>query len=170
MHCGSYYDSKMQYSRKNFFDNQMKALFLKSLGTVSLSVLLLFSGVAWTLENCQEDGDAKDHDRAGYCETSITSPEPAVLSPAVSLKPDRDPFTTIHCVVAHYQIGPMLQVSAGSSLTPSRDLLSKISLAGGSVRVGKTNSLWLHALFEWYARLSSSSGVSRHLFLSVFRV
>lgn len=149
----------------------MKASFLKSLGTVSLSVLLLYSGVAWTLENCLEAlEDSEAHERAGYSETSVTSPEPAVPSSAVSLNPDRHPFATIHCIVSHYQTGPMVQVSSGSSLTAPRDLVSKISLAGGSVIVGKTNSFWLHALFEWYARLSSSSGVSRHLFLSVFRI
>lgn len=146
----------------------MKASFFKSLGTVSLSVLLIYSGVAWALESCLENSEAEE--RAGHNDTPISSPEPAVPSSAVFLNSDRDPFTTIHCVVFHYQIGPMVQVSAGSALTPSRDLLSKMSLAGGSVIVGKTNSLWLHALFEWYAQLSSSSGVSRHLFLSVFRI
>jgi hypothetical protein len=146
----------------------MKTLFLKSLATVSLSILLVYSGVAWAFENCLENDE--EHGHAGYIETSITSPESAVPSPVASLNSDRHPFTKIHCVVSHYQTGPMVQVSSGSSLTPSRDLLSEISLAGGSVIVGKTNSLWLHALFEWYAQLSSSSGVSRHLFLSVFRI
>ena len=167
VHCPVLRGQEDAVQSTKIIDSQMKASFLKSLGIVSLSVLLLCSGVAWTLENCLEDSEADD--RAGHNETSITT-EPAVPSLAVSLNRDRHPFATIHCVVSHYQIGPMVQVSSGSSLTPSRDLLSKISLTGGSVMVGKTNSLWLHALFEWYARLSSSSGVSRHLFLSVFRI
>lgn len=146
----------------------MKTLFLKSLATVSLSILLVYSGVAWAFENCLENDE--EHEHAGYSEIPITSPESPVPSPATSLNSDRHPSTKIHCPVSHYQISPVAQLSSGFSLTPIRTLLSKISLAAGSVAAGQTNSLWLKALLKWYALLSSPSGVSRHLFLSVFRI
>ena len=146
----------------------MKILFLKSLATLSLSILLVYSGVAWALENCLEDGKAYEH--TGYSEISITSRESAVPSPAAYLNSDRHPFTKIHCPVAHYQISPMAQASWGSFLKPTRKLLSNLSPAAGPLAADQTNSPWLNALFEWYARLCAPSGVPRHLLLSVFRI
>ena len=144
----------------------MKTLFLKSLATVSLSFLLLYSGVAWAFYNCFEN--AEEHERATDSEPSITSREAAISLPASSLKPDWHPFAKIHCSVSHFQTSPVLQMSSRSSLTSIRKLLSKTSLAGSAAR--ETNPLWLNPLFEWYALIFSSSGVARHLFLSVFKI
>jgi hypothetical protein len=81
------------------------------------------------------------------------------------------PITIIHCAVPHYKIGPMAQAASESRLARSeKSVVLKTSLVGGSVVAGEANSLWSHALFEGYAQLSTSSGVSRHLFLSVFRI
>lgn len=137
----------------------MKTSFLKSFGIVSLSVLLVYSGIAWALENCLKD--CEDHERAAYSEGSITS----------ALNLAHHPITIIHCPVSHYEIGPMAQAASEVRLARSeKSVVLKTSLAGGSVIARETNSLWSHALFEWYAQLYSSSGVSRHLLLSVFRI
>jgi len=154
---------------KEIFDSQMKTSFLKSLGIVSLSLLLLHSGIAWTLENCLEDSDAEE--RAGYSETSTTPPEPAVPSLTSPLNYPRYPITIIHCPVSHYEIGPMVQTPSGSRLAPSeKSVLLKTSLARESEGTSETNSLWSRALFEWFLWFPSQSGLSRHLFLSVFRI
>lgn len=137
----------------------MKTSFLKSFGIVSLSVLLVYSGIAWALENCLED--CEGHEGAAHSEGSITS----------ALNLAHHPITTIHCLVSHYEIGPMAQAASEVRLARSeKSVVLKTSLAGGSVIARETNSLWSHALFEWYAQLYSSSGVSRHLLLSVFRI
>ena len=137
----------------------MKTSFLKSFGSVSLAVLLVYSGIAWALENCLKD--CEDHERAAYSEGSITSP----------LNLAHHPITIIHCPVSHYEIGPMAQTSSGSPLARSKQsVVLKTSFAGASVVAREANSLWSRALFAWSRQLSSSSGVSRHLFLSVFRI
>ena len=150
----------------------MKAPFLKSLGMVSLSVLLLYSGIAWTLENCLEDGD-EDHERTGYSETSITRVDPGSPLLFSSSNPASHPIAIMHCLVSHYEIGPMAGVSE-FRLTPSQEsvLLKafKASVAGGWATSAKADSLWLRALFEWFASVYSFGDVSRHLFLSVFRI
>ena len=138
----------------------MKTSFLKSFGIVSLSVLLLYSGVAWALENCLED--VEDHDRAAYSsEGSITSP----------LNLGHHPITIIHCPVYHYEIGPIAQAASEFRLAPSeKSALLKVSSPGGSLVASETDSLWSRALLDWYVLLSSSNGISRYLLLSVFRI
>lgn len=157
----------LRFKEKTKCGCHMRGRFLKSLGTVFLSIILAHSSVAWALENCLNSVEREDNGSSGYSETAITAPEPVVPWPA---PPVSQPITRIHCLVSQYEIGPMVQASSGSRLTPSRELLSKICLTAGSAVAGKTNSPWLNARFEWHTPLSSSGGVSRHLFLSVFRV
>jgi len=145
-------------SKKTYRD-QMKTSFLKPFGIVSLSVLLVFSGVAWALENCLEDGE--DHEAAASSEGSIGSP--------VNLA--HHPITLIHCTISHHEIGPMARGSTTLSMAPSGEkTLLKVSLPGGCSVASETNSLWLTSFLDWYLLHSSPSGRSRYLFLSVFRI
>ena len=132
-----------------------------------LSILLAHSSVAWALENCLNGVEREDDGSSGYSETAITAPQRFVSRQAALAS---HPITRIHCPVSQYEIGPMIQASYGSRLTPPRELLAKVFLPAGTAVTGKTNSRSLDARFEWHTQLPSSSGVSRHLFLSVFRL
>jgi hypothetical protein len=65
----------------------------------------------------------------------------------------------------------MAQASSAARLAPSeKSVLLKTALAGGPVVASETSYLWLRALFEWFIWFPWPSGLSRHLFLSVFRI
>jgi len=145
-------------SMKTYRD-QMKTSFLKPFGIVSLSFLLVFSGVAWALENCLEDGE--DHEPAASSEGSISSP----------VKLAHHPITIIHCTISHHEIGPMARGATTLSMALSgKSTLSKVSLPGVYLVASETNSLWLTSFLDWYALHSAPGGRSRYLFLSVFRI
>lgn len=147
----------------------MKTSFVKSLGAISLSVLLIYSGVAWALENCLENGDAEE--RSEYSENSITPAEAVVLSLASPANPDGHPITIIHCMVSYSEVGPMVQSSSESRLARSeKSALLKVSSPGGSLVASEIDSLWSRALLDWYVLLSSPNGISRYLLLSVLRI
>jgi len=149
----------------------MNIWFFKSFATIFVAVLLVYANAAWALENCLEDGEAENRERAGYSESSIVTPAPDVPGFHSALNIALPPFSRIHCLVSHYGIGPMVQVSSGSRVTSTREgVFLKAAPPVGSVKVEVTNSLWFRAVFEWFASVSPPRGLSRNLLLSVFRI
>lgn len=149
----------------------MRGRFLKSFGTVCLSILLLYSGVAWALENCLEEADASGEERAGYGETFTAGVVPAFGLLFSPLNPIHHPITKIHCLVEHYQVGPMAQASLESRLPRlGAGVLLKTSPFDGPVSSSevKANVSW--ARFERFSPLPSLGALLRHLVLSVFRI
>jgi len=147
----------------------MRSSFAKSLGTVCLSILLLYSGVAWALETRLKEGEASGDERTEYGETSSAGADPAFGSLAFPLNPSRHPITRIHCPVGHYQIGPMLQASLDSRLTGSGEgVLLKASPFHGQVSSRETKASFLGAIFDRFSPFLGT--LSRHLFLSVLRI
>lgn len=149
----------------------MRSSFAKSLGTVCLSILLLYSGVAWALENCLEKGEANGDERTEYGETSSAGADPAFASLASPLNPSRHPITRIHCLVGHYEIGPILQASSEARLTRSGGgVLLKASPFHGQVSSSETKTSFLGAIFARFSPSPFLGALSRHLFLSVLRI
>jgi hypothetical protein len=149
----------------------MRGRFLKSFGTVCLSILFVYSGVAWALENCLEEADASGEARAGYGERFTASADAAFGLPISPLNPIHHPITKIHCLVEHYQVGPMAQASMESRLPRlGEGVLLKTSPFGGPVLSSATKANFLWARFERFSPFPSLGALSRYLVLSVFRI
>lgn len=149
----------------------MRSRFLKSLGMLCLSILLLYSGVAWALENCQEEGDASGEERAGFGEMRTAGVDPAFGLLASPLNPNHQPITRIHCLVEHYHVGPMAQISLESCLNCLGDgVLLITSPIDGSVSSSEAKANFTGGMFERFSPFPSSGALSRYLLLSVLRI
>jgi hypothetical protein len=135
-----------------------------------LTILLLYSGVAWALENCLEEADASD-ERAGYGEMPTAGVDPSFGLLASPVNPIHHPITRIHCLVEHYQVDPMAQASLESRLTRlGEGVLLKTSPFDGQLSSSETKANFSWAIFERFSPFPSSGALSRHVFLSVFRI
>jgi len=148
----------------------MSGQFPKTVGTICLSILLLYSGVAWALQNCLGAGKAIGHARADHDESAAIS-NGASPSLAPFLHSNHRLVERVHCLDSHHRIGPMGQPSSVFRLAPSDEGTAlKFSLLTRSASSRETKASWLSALFERFLQSSSPPGLSRYLLLSVLRI
>lgn len=141
----------------------MSRRFFKSCGIVFLSMVILYSGVAWAVMACLDQDDHR-------------APVKRTLHHGDHLFDDSaspDPLAArLHCLDSRDQIGPMARTSP-TQLVPFTDGAPlKDSPFSGSVTSGGTNEkdLWLRAFFEKFPSFAFLNGLSSYLFLAVLRI
>ena len=144
----------------------MKSRFLRSCGIVFLSLVLLYSGVAWALENCLRSGDDVSHPQGGLTIPYLVDPVFAFTS-----RPPHPRETKLHCLESLHQIGPMMQSSTSPRLAPLTEGVPLKSFPSrASAASCDLKDFWLRASFGKFSSFSFLSGLSPYLFLSVLRI
>ena len=140
---------------------KMSVKLIKMTGIICLSILLLFTGVAWALQNCLVE--AIRHAPGEHAESAIASPEGIDPILARLLHSHHQPREKVHCVESRHLMGTMGQPSSVFRLAPSAETGSLgPSFSSDSASSRETKTVWLAAL--------SSLGLSRHLLLSILRI
>jgi hypothetical protein len=139
----------------------MHSRFLVVFRVVFLSAILIYSGVAWTMENCM-----RHHDHSGTQLKKLhNDPE---LSPEGSHSQE-DSTPIIHCAPAVDEIGPALYTFAGQTSRLSEGLLIRQSVFSGAITPFLENSLWLETVFR-NPTFFTSKHPSLNLLLAVLRI
>lgn len=139
----------------------MNGKLIKTTAIIALSILLLFSGVAWALQNCL--GEAIRHEADEHAESAIGTTEGVDLI-FVQLSHSRhQPREIIHCFESRHLMGPMLQPSSINRMASSDESGSvEPSFSRNSASSREQQTVWLAAL--------SPPPLSRHFLLPILRI
>ena len=139
----------------------MSAQLLKSCAVIALSVALLYSGVAWTMDACGHHDEHTDHALTQDHHSSQVSSKDTDTHGAVPV---------IHCASVNEQIGHAVRVASTeirrSDIRAARHTVS----SPYALRAARENALWLEALFRKTFTTSLTNDLARHLFLSVLQI
>ena len=139
----------------------MSGKLIKTTAIIALSILLLYSGVAWALQDCLL-GEAIRHGVDEHTEAAIATTEGLDLILARFLHSSHQPREIVHCDEARHLIGPIGPPSSVFRMVradESGSLELSFSRDSASSRAKKT---------VWLADLSSPR-LSRHL-LPILRI
>ena len=140
----------------------MSRQFLKSCAILALSLALLYSGVAWTMEACRRHDGHSDHRVAQDHHNSEASSQ--------HTHPEDQSVPVIHCTLLIHEVCPAAQVAATEIRLSDKDVgLPPASFPDEFSFVLK-NVLWLEALFQRNVTFSLPNDPSRHLFLSILQI
>ena len=139
----------------------MNRQFLKVCGILALSIALLHSGVAWTMEACMRH-DASDHRVTEDHHNSEASPQ--------HTHPEDQSVPVIHCTILSYQVGPAVQVASVQIARSSDGVPLEASILPERLLPLFGNLIWLEALFKKILTFSLPSDLSLHLFLSILQI
>jgi len=140
----------------------MSRQFLKACGILALSIALLYSGVAWTMEACMRHDGHSDH--------RVTEDHHNSEASSQHTHPEDQSVPIIRCAWVTQQVGPAARMA--STDTPRSDkggALHTVSLPDALSGVLR-NDLWLEALFKRILTFSLPIDFARHLFLSVLQI
>jgi len=148
----------------------MRGRFLKSFGTICLSILLLYSGVAWALGNCLSESGSVDTDHRPRQEYGAVTSERADPSTGLAAHLPHRPSGKIHCLDSHDLTRLIVGPSSALRLKPfGSGVLVKSFRAAGLASSSEARIAGLVAL-DWFPPFSLPVSSSRHLFLSVLRI
>ena len=139
----------------------MSSQLLKPCAIVALSLALLYSGVAWTMETCAHHAEHTDH--------ALTQDHHSFQ---VSSK-NRDAHETvpvIHCTSLNEQVGPAVRIASTEIRRWDKSIALHAPSLSAAHFVPERRALWLEALFRNGLMLSLVDGLARHLFLSVLQI
>jgi hypothetical protein len=140
----------------------MSRQFSKACGILALSIALLYSGVAWTMEACMRHDGHSDH--------RVTEDHHNSEASSQHTHPEDQSVPVIHCTLLIHQVGPAVQVAAtGIPLSDKGIALPPASFPDALSSVLK-NVLWLEALFQKIVTFSLPVDLARHLFLSILQI
>jgi hypothetical protein len=140
----------------------MSRQFLKASGILALSIALLYSGVAWTMEACMRHDGHSDHRVTQDHHNSEVSPQ--------HTHPEDQSVPVIHCTLLIHQVGPAVQVASAGIQRSDKSLALHAAFLPDAVSAVLRNDLWLEALFKKILTFSLPSDLSRHLFLSILQI
>ena len=144
----------------------MQRLVLKTFGTVCLSVLLAYSGVAWALEDC-----LRGSEDTGSEQPAIPGPDDQNPSADLAARFPDGPIAKIHCLTAHQGIDALARPSTASSLTECRKgIRLKSPISNELTWFRKVEAAERSHYLDWFVSSSPSGFLSRHLLLSVFLI
>ena len=132
----------------------MSCWFLKLLGATLLSVMLLYSEVAWAVLQCPHDGLI-----AGYEETSSQRQSDA-SDPA---------FPAIHCLDAHSNIAPFATALTETRLSESTKSV-RLKVFFESATTSAERLFLIKSFCERFLAVFFLDGSTQHLLLSVLRI
>jgi hypothetical protein len=139
----------------------MSPKFLKACGILALSIALLYSGVAWTMEACMRHDGHSDHRVTEDHHNSEALPQ--------HTHPE-DQSPVIHCTLLIHQVGPAAQVASAGIQCSDKSLALHAAFLPDAVSAVLKNDLWLEALFKKILTFSLPNDLSLHLLLSVLQI
>jgi hypothetical protein len=139
----------------------MSRQFLKACGILALSIALLYSGVAWTMEACMHHDGHSDHRVTEDHHNSEALPQ--------HTHPE-DQSPVIHCTLLILQVGPAARVASAGIHRSDKSLALHAAFLPDAVAAVLRNDLWLEALFKKILTFSLPNNLSRHLFLSILQI
>jgi len=134
---------------------------MKRLGTIVLSILVLYAGVAWALEKCLA--------REGHADYLASETHHDSHSSFRHSHPSGDSFSLIHCFSLANRVGPVTKTATTRlprpieeiSLDRYRSVLPvSVRLSGSGLLISLRRNL----------TFSFSAGIPHHLFLSVLHI
>jgi len=143
----------------------MKRKFIKTFGSLCLSVLLAYSSVAWAFDECLQHGEEHTNEQAvdGRFNSS------GLLE--VSTRSSEEPVRTIHCVETYNAFDMIASSFSIESLRQSfKDLSSTSFLADNLSATGEVDALKGRSPPIWIGCSLPLGQRPRYLFLSVFLV
>ena len=140
----------------------MSRQFLKPCGILALSIALLYSGVAWTMEACLRHDGHSDH--------RVTEDHHSSEAPSQHAHPEDQSVPVIHCTLLIHQVGPAARVASAEISRSDKGVALHIVAVPVAVSDVLRNDLWLEALFKKILTLSLPIDLSRHLFLSILQI
>jgi hypothetical protein len=140
----------------------MRRQFLKACGILALSVALLYSSVAWTMEACMHHDGHSDHRVTQDHHNTEASPQ--------HTHPEDQSVPVIHCTLLIHQVGPAVQVASAGIYPSDKGFALHAAFLPHAVATVVRNNLWLEALFKKILTFSLPNDPSRHLFLSILQI
>jgi hypothetical protein len=136
----------------------MSRQFLKPCGILALSIALLYSGVAWTMEACiRHDGHSDEDHHNSEALSQHTHPEDQSVP-------------IIRCAWVTQQVGPAARMASAETHRSDKGLALHAAFLSDVGAAVLRNSLWLEALFRRILTFYLPIDFPRHLFLSVFQI
>src|SRR3972149_5648101 len=134
---------------------------MKRLGTIVLSILVLYAGVAWALEKCWA--------REGHADYVASETHHDSHSSLRHSHPSGDSFSLIHCCSFANGVGPATKTAVTRLRRPSEEISldryrSVLPVSVGLSGSGLVISLRRNLTFSFHA------GIPHHLFLSVLHI
>jgi len=148
--------------RARFF---MKERFSKVFGTVWLSLLLAYSGIAWAFAECSLDGDESAIDL-------LTSGNRAKASALDAVAPAIDkPIGTIHCVADSRVFDVIAQTLSNTAVKKPLGAVRLVSFqSNSSTSIDGAGRFGRHPALGWFIGSSPPPPLSRHILLSVLLI
>lgn len=142
----------------------MKSKFLKTFGTVWLSMLVAYTGVAWAFDDCLKDGDETVQAQSLDGIRASDSPWWSIDS-----FPHGPSQVKLHCPPGYYEINAVAQ-SSSASLTQVRKAsqLKKSFLAGALTSLNDLETARRSPHMDWFVSSSPPGSLPRYLVLAVF--
>ena len=134
---------------------------LKISAVLALSVALMYSGVAWAIDNCLREtghshGAEAEHDHAHQQSDRDTSQDAS------------DPI--IHCTSLFPQAAPAAVVKSFTLVKAEKALALYVTASSHAISEFPRNAVWLQALFKRILTFSLRFDRTRHLSLSVLQI
>ena len=139
----------------------MKGQLLKFCAIIALSLALLFSGVAWTMEACVHHDEHTDQALARNHHSSQVSSKNTDAHHAVPV---------IHCASVSEQMGPAALMASIEVRHSDKGIALDAVSFPYVLSAARPNTLWLDALFRKAVSISLPNDLARHLFLSVLQI
>jgi len=134
---------------------------IKTTAIIALSILLLFPGVAWALQNCL--GEAIRHGADEHTESAIATTEGVDLILFQLSHSQHQPREIVHCFESRHLMDPMGQPSSVFRIATADESGSlESSVPSDSAASREQQTAWLAALL--------SPRVSPHLLLPILRI
>jgi hypothetical protein len=139
----------------------MNGKLIKTTAIIALSILLLFSGVAWALQNCL--GEAIRHEADEHAESAIGTTEGVDLIFVQLSHSPYQPHEIIHCFESRHLMDPIGQpCSVFRMATTDESGWLELSFSSDSASSREKKSAWLAAL--------SPPRLSPHFLLPILRI
>ena len=147
---------------------------LKICTVVALSIALMYSGVAWAVDNCLREHGHSDHATLEHHHEQDHHQEQKHRHNHATSENHKDTqdssLPIIHCTSMLYQIGPAAAVASFTLLRLGKVVPLHVSLLPEAISPETKNNLWLNSLFKRILTFSFAFDRTRHLFLSVLQI
>lgn len=154
------------YSRCSGLGSGFMASLPRTLGMVGLTLLLIYSGVAWALEDCSKESDETGWEQMAFGDLTSRTPLPDNAA-----RPASAPNTGIRCLTNHHEIDAILRPSTATSLKESQNVIRFESPLSVELTLFRDLGLsWKSPYLDWFASSSPPGFLSRYLLLSVFLI
>jgi hypothetical protein len=140
----------------------MSRQFLKPCGILALSIALLYSGVAWTMEACMRHDGHSDH--------RVTEDHHNSQVSSHHTHSEDQSVPVIHCTLLIHQVGPAVQVAGAEIHRSDKGVALHAAFLPYAVATVVRNNLWLEAVFKRIVTGSLPIDFARYLFLSVLQI